>query len=94
MMEQRLIDANVLKTVFDELYHKNRLGTCTKLTIHNLINTAPTIDPVRHGRWVYGEDIDIQCSLCGKDALTEGDYRQVKSNYCPNCGAKMDGGEK
>lgn len=25
------------------------------------------------------------CSVCGKQA--------VKSNYCPNCGAKMDGGD-
>ena len=53
---------------------------------------APAADvaPVVHGRWVYGEDVDIQCSVCGADAFTEGDYRQVKSRYCPNCGAKMD----
>ena len=59
------------------------------------IRDAPTIDPESlrpHGEWVYGEDIDIQCSACGADAMTAGDYRQVKSNYCPNCGAKM--GEK
>lgn len=51
---------------------------------------AADVAPVVHGRWIYGEDIDIQCSVCGADALTEGDYRQVKSRYCPNCGAKMD----
>ena len=59
------------------------------------IENAPTIDleSLRpHGEWVYGEDIDIQCSACVADAMTAGDYRQVKSNYCPNCGAKM--GEK
>lgn len=56
------------------------------------INNIPAADvaPVVHGRWVYGEDVDIQCSVCGADAFTEGDYRQVKSRYCPNCGAKMD----
>lgn len=48
------------------------------------------IVPVVHGRWIYGEDVDIQCSVCGADALTEGDYRQIKTRYCPNCGAKMD----
>ena len=47
-----------------------------------------------HGEWVHGEDVDIQCSVCGWDALTEGDYRQVQSAYCPHCGAKMDGGQK
>ena len=51
---------------------------------------AADVAPVVHGKWVYGEDVDIQCSVCGVDALTEGDYRQVKSRYCPNCGAKMD----
>ena len=59
------------------------------------LDKAPTIGPESlrpHGEWVYGEDIDIQCSACVADAMTAGDYRQVKSNYCPNCGAKM--GEK
>lgn len=61
--------------------------------MRQLIETQPAADvaPVRHGRWIYGEDIDIQCSVCGADALTEGDYRQTRSNYCPNCGARMDG---
>ena len=57
-----------------------------------IVDAQPAADvaPVVHGRWVYGEDVDIQCSVCGADAFTEGDYRQVKSRYCPNCGAKMD----
>ena len=56
------------------------------------IDSLPAADvaEVRHGRWVYGEDDNIQCSVCGHDAYTEGDYRQVKTNYCPNCGARMD----
>ena len=43
------------------------------------IRDAPTIDPESlrpHGEWVYGEDIDIQCSACVADAMTAGDYRQ------------------
>lgn len=61
-------------------------------TCRSEIEDIPAADvaPVVHGRWVYGEDVDIQCSVCGADAFTEGDYRQVKSRYCPNCGAKMD----
>lgn len=61
--------------------------------MRQMIEMQPAADvaPVRHGRWIYGEDIDIQCSVCGADALTEGDYRQTRSNYCPNCGARMDG---
>ncbi len=33
------------------------------------------------------------CSLCLKDALLNGGEEYVLSNYCPNCGAKMDGKE-
>lgn len=54
--------------------------------------SAPAVDaePVRHGRWVYGEDVDIQCSECGRDAMSDWmKYTQVYSPYCPWCGAKM-----
>lgn len=40
--------------------------------------------PVRHGRW-SGVDYD-KCSVCGGLELG-------RTNYCPNCGAKMDGDE-
>lgn len=58
---------------------------------HKAGRCCADVAPVVHGKWIYGEDIDIQCSVCGADALTEGDYRQIKSRYCPNCGAKMSG---
>ena len=51
-------------------------------------------EPVRHGQW---EPSPIPCekyvcSCCGS-ACWYYDYEGVvaKSNYCPNCGAKMDG---
>lgn len=54
---------------------------------------AVEAEPVRHGRWVYGDDVDIQCSECGKDAMSDWmKYTQIYSPYCPSCGAKMDGG--
>ena len=55
------------------------------------INNIPSADvvEVRHGRWT-GKT--YKCSLCGKwvDPL-QGD---ADMNYCPNCGAKMDGEEQ
>lgn len=63
------------------------------------IDKQPTVDavPVVHGYWTtkrtWQHDGEIYCSACDHDAPTEGDYRQVKTNYCPNCGAKMDGKE-
>ena len=46
------------------------------------------VAPVRHGRWVYpiGMAWNYVCSECGKSIGV------IKHNYCPNCGAKMDGG--
>lgn len=43
------------------------------------------VAPVRHGRWKrYGKNLG-ECSECGEVV-------SVRNNYCPNCGAKMDGG--
>lgn len=56
-------------------------------------------EPVKHGRWEWEHETwgQLQCSVCKKEALLEkanGDIGMillyVTSNYCPNCGAKMD----
>ena len=54
------------------------------------------VSPVRHGRWIEYTKVIIpepynkweqawKCSECGFDDGF------VDYNYCPNCGAKMDG---
>lgn len=53
---------------------------------------------VRHGRWeewwpgidliMTGEEMLYRCSVC------DAKYSTVESKYCPNCGAKMDGGKQ
>ena len=51
---------------------------------------AIEISRMRYGRWVCGDYYDVGdvCSECDWDSLISPcDYR-----YCPNCGAKMDGG--
>lgn len=65
------------------------------------VNKQPEADvePVRQGRWVYDSDGIPCCSECGEFALQrlklqlkikslEASF--VKSNCCPNCGAKMN----
>ena len=60
---------------------------------------------VKHGYWKdrYGNKYAnhlYECSVCGKEPLYEfysnelqqTKTRQVLSNSCPHCGAKMDGG--
>ena len=46
-------------------------------------------DAVKHGRWIttaYKPFVYSKCSLCGHRVTIDGE-----SNYCPNCGARMDG---
>lgn len=56
----------------------------------------PTIEPeVRHGRWECIDDDGgvYRCSACGEEWYLEaGTPKENNMNYCPTCGAKMDGG--
>ena len=99
--EVRLIDADALleSGICAEYgYNDNGLLLIPMRDVTNSIRNAPTIDaePVRHGRWLYnsyptvwyghGEPPEWVCSECEERAYNTYDY-------CPNCGAKMDGGD-
>lgn len=54
--------------------------------------------PVQRGRWIpedeYYVDDTYICSVCGYEfIITDGDLESNELNYCPRCGAKMDGGK-
>ena len=54
------------------------------------VENLPAVDvsPVRHGRWIkYQIPPIICCSNC--DWAT--DVEEKNFQYCPNCGAKMEG---
>lgn len=60
---------------------------------------AADVAPVVHGRWddsgrytFPSGDTAVRCTNCGC-ALTESEYHLNNWNYCPVCGAKMDGGQ-
>lgn len=50
---------------------------------------AADVAPVVHGRWVFGGDGCVICSKCNEEE-SNNNHR----NFCPNCGAKMDGDRK
>jgi hypothetical protein len=56
---------------------------------------TPTADveEVKHGKWIVDGDI-TECSNCHKEYVTARGMLQLEVfDYCPNCGAKMDGGK-
>lgn len=56
-----------------------------------IVRSALEAELVRHGRWVDKMVRDWHCSECGKKARFDGYCYDDKPNYCPNCGARMDG---
>ena len=60
---------------------------------------AADVAPVRHGHWISLTECaneGVYCSIC-KKKVWKSDYawcgkksrNKLRSNYCPNCGAKM-----
>lgn len=63
--------------------------------VKKIIRRQPTIEavPVVYGKWIPHKRMarsplvmNYACSVCGKDGN--------QTNFCPNCGAKMDGGKE
>lgn len=99
----RLIDADNVRDLFDAEFKETRkLILAGETHLDNLaegfteadrvIRQMPTVDavPVVHGRWnnMDGYKTRKVCSECGWDVPEYGKFY----SYCPNCGAKMDGG--
>ena len=97
----RYIDADMLLIDLHQ-QHTIKLFKPTKEDVQfvgmlETINKQPTADveEVKHGEWKSGNDLyyRVNCSLCGYEHYL-GAFYQYSGNYCPNCGAKMDGGKK
>lgn len=85
---------------------QNRMLSIIQMDLLKL--PAADVAPVVHGRWmpVYESEITgwdpavagrdpiggYICSACKEESIYDCNDEFVLSNYCPNCGAKMDGG--
>lgn len=96
--EVRLIDANALiKSRGDDVTNWDRPYAVRISSIE----AAPTIDPESlrpKGRWTviegedWNEDVIYQCSECKEEFVSfEGTDLDKLWNYCPECGAKLEG---
>lgn len=67
-----------------------------------IVASPPAADvvPVVHGRWTTKHYIDgifegtnfDECSACGYQRVFDDPALKTRYDYCPRCGAKMDGG--
>ena len=74
-------------------YNGVRCSACAFDDAMSYIEDAPTADvvEVKHGMWLH-KNGEMICSVCGGEALMDEVY--YESPFCPDCGAKMDGGVK
>ena len=91
------IDADKLLAEYDRR-HEGPPGKAREM-----IEEFPAADvvEVRHGRWIRTDGIAhgivsrvCSCSLCKRNAGVSENGFWYLSDYCPHCGAKMDGGGK
>ena len=98
----RLIDADALmETIQDNEYelltkHNSKGNGMFTLGIQQAVDEAPTIDPVKHGKWVeamHGEmhlypDGQKMCNVC--HTIMPSAWNTMPP-FCFGCGARMDG---
>lgn len=86
-------------------YHGDRiLAALTCIAEGKKVNPVRPSDvaPVVHGRWISWEEAGNfvpspdrhECSVCHDAAQVLVNGFELLSDYCPNCGAKMDGERK
>lgn len=53
------------------------------------------VQPIKHGRWIYVGSVrswdEIKCSACDSAFSTEDRDLILNCDFCPHCGARMDG---
>ena len=96
MAEKEYIEREKLNDMLEDF--------CVNESFYDVLQTIPAADvvPVNHGRWKKGKgnerptengfvhDDRYICDCCGWGCCCE---TKLDFSFCPNCGAKMDGGE-
>lgn len=100
MSDVRLIDANALMKNIGKI---PQLRGITYGRMKKAVEETPTFEavPVVHAKWeiVHGMinpkySGRKRCTRCGDISPNDMCGREMLTDYCPNCGAKMDGVRK
>lgn len=90
---------NGVANLLDYEIFKGHSGAVSRAGVVHILTTLQPVDavPVKHGRWITHEfRIDgyahacCECTACGASRP----ITLFPLNYCPHCGAKMDGERK
>ena len=101
-MNNDLISREALREDFYELEIHGTMAVKAVLPIiEKRIDNLPAVDAVevKHGRWILGIVEPGYCTPGGNRPWVCSECGEIKSwrldkpteNYCPNCGARMDG---
>lgn len=83
----KLIDGDAMKARVRELYARGKVDIDYLKIVVEAVSMEPEVEQKR-GKWIYHDYPWRECSECQWAHSAMRRYR-----YCPNCGAKMDGGE-
>lgn len=104
MAEKEYIERELVETFLEESaagFTGTPLFVDLLLQCRDGVKRMPAADvvEVRHGEWEFRNDgrygqTRCYCSACGKHSGIGGIRENQMKPYCPNCGAKMDGGTR
>ena len=92
----RLIDADALIEDIDkeiDIEKKVFLSSVYCAGMRNvirLVKRLPTVEPLKHGHWIFKGNGNADCSCCGYRSSRVYDDDNA-DRYCRHCGARMDG---
>lgn len=93
-------DYKLFDQVTEKILSNERFKQEDEDIVEFLFASEPSADvvEVKHGKWEVTEHnahLNVVCSNCNEDfyVYKKGQYRIDRSNYCPKCGARMDGKE-
>jgi hypothetical protein len=93
MMTERYYSETLLRGL---AYEDDVNGNCDGMIDFTVIDSisGADVEPVRHGEWIpirtLEGAIEVKCTNCESNCI----FGKVKINYCPNCGARMNGGNR
>lgn len=96
-IEREAADKTLTLSAANDKDKNRRIWAKAICVLHDL--PAADVAPVVHGSWISWEEADNfipsarrhECSVCHDAAQVLVNGLELLSDYCPNCGARMDG---